>query len=105
MTYLKKLRLQKRSRQVWIGDVEVLPPLSVAQFRLLEILYNQDERVVSRKKLAIGIWGKEEALEVSNQALDALIRRLRDRLKAINDTHNYIVTVRGRGLRLENPLF
>ncbi len=98
-----KLRLERRSRQVWIGQTEVLPPLSVAQFRLLELLYEQDGRVVSRKSLTIGIWGEEEALEVSNQALDALIRRLRDRLAAIDPTHNYIVTVRGHGLRLDNP--
>ncbi|MFQ5615760.1 MAG: FHA domain-containing protein [Anaerolineales bacterium] len=98
-----KLRLQKRSRQIWIGDTEVLPPLSVAQFRLLELLYEQDGRVVSRKNITIGIWGEEEAIEVSNQALDALIRRLRDRIAAIDPTHSYIVTVRGHGLRLDNP--
>ena len=33
-----RLRLEKRSRRVWIGDLEVIPPLSVAQFTLLEIL-------------------------------------------------------------------
>ncbi|MDH5506431.1 MAG: helix-turn-helix domain-containing protein, partial [Anaerolineae bacterium] len=50
------------------------------------------------------IWGEEEAFEVSNQALDALVRRLRDRLKNVDDEHEYIVTVRGHGLRLDNPL-
>ncbi len=99
----KRLRLQKRSRQVWIGDTEVLPPLSVAQFKLLEMLYEHDERVVSRRKLAVEIWGDEEALDISNQALDALIRRLRDRLAMIDPTHNFVVTVRGHGLRLDNP--
>ena len=98
-----QLRLEKRSRKVWLGSTEVLPPLSVAQFCLLELLYEEDGRVVSRKDLAVGIWGDEEALEVSNQALDALIRRLRDRLAAIDPTHSHIVTVRGHGLRLENP--
>ncbi|MCK4897201.1 MAG: FHA domain-containing protein, partial [Anaerolineales bacterium] len=33
------LRLEKRSRRVWIGNHEVLPPLSVSQFKLLEVLY------------------------------------------------------------------
>lgn len=99
----KMLNLEKRSRQVWLGEDEVVPPLSVAQFTLLEMLYEADGRVVSRKALATEIWGDEEALDVSNQALDALIRRLRDRLAAVDPTHNYIVTVRGHGLRLENP--
>jgi DNA-binding response OmpR family regulator len=42
-------------------------------------------------------------LNVSEQALDALVRRLRDRLAEIDPIHNYIITVRGHGLRLENP--
>ena len=37
------------------------------------------------------------------QALDALVRRLRDRLATIDSGHSYIVTVRGHGLRLDNP--
>jgi hypothetical protein len=98
-----KLRLEKRSRRVWIGEEEVLPPLSVAQFMLLEILYSRSGRVVDRQELIIGIWGEEEAVDVTNQALDALVRRLRDRLAAVDPTHQYVATVRGHGLRLENP--
>lgn len=98
-----RLRLEKRSRRVWIDDQEILPSLSVAQFRLLEILYNRAGKVVPRRDLVVGIWGEEEALEVSNQALDAMVRRLRDRIAAVDPTHSFIVTVRGHGLRLENP--
>lgn len=99
-----KLRLMKHSRQVWIGDKEIDPPLSVAQFSLLEMLYTNETRVVSRKSLAVSVWGAEVAPEVSEQALDALIRRLRDRLAEIDPNHNYLVTVRGHGLRIDNPL-
>jgi DNA-binding winged helix-turn-helix (wHTH) protein len=97
------LRLDARSRRVWIGQEEVLPPLSVSQFSLLELLYNHQGRVVERKTLIGSVWGEEDAVGVSEQALDALIRRLRDRLAAVNPTHTYIVTVRGHGLRLDNP--
>jgi pSer/pThr/pTyr-binding forkhead associated (FHA) protein len=98
-----RLRLEKRSRQVWIGGDEVYPPLSVSQFQLLEILFEHEGRVVSRKELITQIWGEENAVEVSEQALDALVRRLRDRLAAVDPSQAYIVTVRGHGLRLENP--
>lgn len=98
-----RLRLEKRSRRVWVGRQEVLPPLSVAQFRLLEMLYEHSGRVVSRNELILGIWGEEAAVDVTNQALDALVRRLRDRLAAVDPTHPYVVTIRGHGLRLDNP--
>ena len=50
------------------------------------------------------VWGEEQVYGVSEQALDALIRRLRDRLAAADPRHAYLVTVRGHGIRLENPL-
>ncbi|NUM44461.1 MAG: FHA domain-containing protein [Anaerolineales bacterium] len=99
-----KLRLLKHSRQIWVGDVEINPPLSVAQFQMLETLYEQEGRVVSRKNLALAVWGEDEAMDVSDQALDALIRRLRDRLAEADPKHEFIITVRGHGLRLDNPL-
>lgn len=97
------LRLEKRSRRVWIGDSEVLPPLSVSQFKLLEVLYTYQGRVVPRRKLIETIWGEKQAIEVSEQALDALVRRLRDRLANVDSSHSFIITVRGHGLRLDNP--
>jgi pSer/pThr/pTyr-binding forkhead associated (FHA) protein len=98
----ERLRLEKRSRRVWVADDEVLPPLSVSQFQLLELLYENEGRVVPRSIIIETIWGEENAIEVSEQALDALVRRLRDRLAAVDPKHAYIITVRGHGLRLEN---
>lgn len=96
-----KLRLDRRGHRVWINEKEIVPPLSAAQFKLLDQLYTSDG-IVAREDLMEVVWG-EEALGVSNQALDALIRRLRDRLANVDKSHNYIVTVRGHGLRLDNP--
>ena len=48
------------------------------------------------------IWGDEKAVGVSEQALDALVRRLRDRLSQYDQDHEYLVTVRGHGIRLDN---
>jgi DNA-binding winged helix-turn-helix (wHTH) protein len=97
-----RLNIEKKSHRVWVGDEEVLPPLSVSQYRLLEILYDNPGKVVSRKELIANVWGEEQAIDVSEQALDALVRRLRYRLNSIDHSHNYIVTIRGHGLRLEN---
>lgn len=97
------LRLDKRARRVWVGNREVTPPLSVAQFTMLQLLYGAAGQVVSRHELIEAVWGSEHSYDVSNQALDALVRRLRDRLAEIDDEHEFVVTVRGHGLRLENP--
>ncbi len=98
-----RLLIEKRSRRVWIGDEEILPPLSASQYQLLETLYDNKGRVVPREELMGGIWGEDGAIEISNQALDALVRRLRSRLAEIDPDHIYIATVRGHGIRLDNP--
>ena len=107
-----RLKLDKRSRRVWISlpkgeeipqEKEILPPLSVSQFRLLELLYENQGQVISRQELGSAVWGENQAFEVSEQALDALVRRLRDRIANTDPSHDFIVTVRGHGLRLENP--
>jgi DNA-binding response OmpR family regulator len=96
------LLIDKRSRRVFINEQEILPPLSVPQFRLLEALFDNHGRVVSRQELVVAVWGDKEAVGVSEQALDALVRRLRDRLAEIDPKHNFLVTVRGYGIRLED---
>jgi DNA-binding winged helix-turn-helix (wHTH) protein len=98
-----RLMIDARSRRVWINQQQVVPPLSAQQFRLLWKLYDKQGEVVPRPELIAAVWGEDEAAGVSDQALDALIRRLRDRLASIDPTHQYIDTVRGHGIRLDNP--
>ncbi len=97
----QRLRLDARAHRVWVLEREIDPALSAAQFHLLELLYERQGKVVSRQELIEAVWEGDEAIGVSEQALDALVRRLRDRLAAFDPAHNYIVTVRGHGVRLE----
>ena len=99
-----RLYLDVRSRRVWIGSQEVVPPLSAPQFRLLHALYDKGGQVVPRDALVDIIWGDDQAEGVSEEAVDALVRRLRDRLATIDPQHAYIITIRGHGLRLDNAV-
>ena len=103
-TRIGRLMIDLRSRRVLVDQQQVTPPLSAQQFRLLWRLYEQQGDVVSRPDLVDAVWGEDEALGVSDQALDALIRRLRDKLSGYDPGHQYIVTVRGHGIRLNNPI-
>ncbi|MEE8392483.1 MAG: FHA domain-containing protein [Anaerolineae bacterium] len=98
----RRLRVDRAARKVFIEGHELTPPLSLAQYRLLELLLDQEEQVVSRDAIVTTVWSDEEAMGVSEQAIDALVRRLRDRIAAVDPDYAYIVTVRGHGFRLEN---
>jgi DNA-binding response OmpR family regulator len=97
-----RLRLDSASRRVWLDDRELDPPLSVPQFRFLELLYQRPGQVCSRDEVILTVWPEASGAGVSEQAIDALVRRVRDRLAEIDPDFHYIVTVRGHGFRLDN---
>lgn len=96
------IRIDKETRRVFIAEHELEPPLSVQQYRLLELLIDAGGALVSRQEIVERVWEGESAYGVSEQAIDALVRRLRDRIAERDPDHEYIVTVRGHGLRFEN---
>jgi len=95
------LYLDKERLLVLVVGRELDPPLSLAQYRLLELLYDRDGRVCSRDEIVEAVWPEAAEEGVSDQAIDALVRRLRERIGEMDTGHQYIVTVRGHGFRLD----
>ncbi len=100
-----KLFIDQKARRVWIGESEMIPALSVSQYKLLVYLYEHQGTVVTREDVVKEVWGEKESIGVTEQALDALIRRLRDRLKKMDPTHEYIHTIRGVGFKFVNDSY
>lgn len=96
------LTIDHGSRQVWIRGQELEPSLSTQQYRLLHLLYENAGQVVTRDEIVRVVWSDAVGGGVSEQAIDALVRRLRDRLAEVDPDQQYVVTVRGHGFRLEN---
>jgi len=96
------LRLNKSQRQVWVNGVSLDPPLSLSQYRLLEILWEHKGKIVTREEVIAAVWPESDEAGITEQAIDALVRRLRDRLAEVDADHEYLVTVRGHGFRLDN---
>ena len=99
-----RLRLDPEARRVFVRGVELNPPLSLPQYRLLELLFVNAGRICTRDHVIETVWPEAMGEGVSEQAIDALIRRLRDRLAEVDPESQYIITVRGHGFRLENPV-
>jgi predicted component of type VI protein secretion system len=98
------LQMDLESKRVWVAGKELDPPLSLAQYRLLELLYQEPGRVYSRDDVVETVWPEDDRDGISEQAIDALARRLRERLAEIDPDTQYVVTVRGHGFRLENTI-
>jgi len=96
------LRLDAESMGAWVNGQLLDPPLSGPQFELLRTLVDAGGAVVTRDDIIERIWPDDEG-GVSEDAIDALVRRLRMRLLEADPEHQYVVTVRGYGFRFEAP--
>jgi DNA-binding response OmpR family regulator len=95
--------LDQEACQVWVKGVELIPPLSGAQFRLLQFLLCTPGRVYSRDVLRTIAWPDQDPSGISDEAINSLIRRLRKRLMEVDPLHRYIYAVRGHGFRFQQP--
>lgn len=98
----KKLFIDVKARRIWLGENEIKPTLSVSQYSLLYLLYQNEGKVISREEIVNTVWGEAVSIGVTEQAIDALVRRLRSRLNKYDQNHEYIQTVRGVGYIFEN---
>lgn len=98
----REIKMDPVAKRVWVAGKELSPPLSLAQYKLLELLFSNKGAVVSRDEIVATVWSDEDSEGVSEQAIDALARRLRERIAEADPETQYLTTVRGHGFRLEN---
>jgi DNA-binding response OmpR family regulator len=90
------LRLDLDRHETTIGDRRV--ELTALEFRLLATLLQARGRVLTRDQLMDALYGTDEA-GVLDRSVDALVKRLRDKLDDDADRPRYVATVRGVGYR------
>ena len=95
------LSLDTVGHQVRVNGKTLEPPLSAQQYRLLELMASTPG-VVGRDDIVRAVWPDAMEGGVSEQSIDALVRRLRVRLAELDPEYQYIVTMRGHGFRFEN---
>jgi DNA-binding response OmpR family regulator len=97
------LRIDGETLMVFVSGQAIDPPLSGPQYELLKLLYDAGGSLVGRDDIVEHVWPDAARGGVSEDALDALVRRLRLRLAEYDDEHQYILTVRGYGFRIDMP--
>lgn len=94
------LKIDPLTKCVFVQDKEISHRLSVPQRALLELIYQNNGNVVSRKSVVAAVWHGENPDGISKEAIDALFRRLRYRIAEIDPNNKYLEAVRGKGFRL-----
>lgn len=95
--------INRETGDVWVDAQLIDPPLSGRQQSLVELLYDHEDSVVSRDRVVDHVWSEVAADGVSAEAIDALVKRVRARIRPLQLHGDWLHVVRGRGLRLISP--
>lgn len=93
----EELRVDSRTKEVYIKGQPLDPSLTVKEFQLLELLYVRRGQVISKDEIARQVWDYEV---FDYNAIDALVYRLRQRIEPDPAHPRYLVTQRGFGYKL-----
>ena len=87
---------------VWIEGQRISPSLSAKELLFLEYLCLEPGRLRSKDEIIAVVYPNEykSGEMISDDALNAVVKRLRARIEALSP-HGYIVTLRGKGYRLD----
>jgi two-component system alkaline phosphatase synthesis response regulator PhoP len=83
-------------QELYRGETAV--PLNTLEYRLLEFLVRNPNRVVSRDEILDEVWGYES--ETTTRTIDVHIAWLRKKLGE-SDEPRHLLTIRGRGYRFD----
>ncbi|GAA4815684.1 phosphate regulon transcriptional regulatory protein PhoB [Marinicella pacifica] len=89
------IRLDVNAHRVWVDDQ--LLTMSLTEFKLLKLLLENSEKLLSRERILNHVWGYDARIE--DRTVDVHILRLRKALKPFNK-ERWIKTVRGIGYQL-----
>ena len=82
------LELDLGTRQVFVRGRLLSPSLSPSQFAFLSLLAEQPGRVYSRDQVIATVWPEDQSEGISDEAIDALVRRIRLRLRKLDPDHD-----------------
>jgi DNA-binding winged helix-turn-helix (wHTH) protein len=89
--------LDAATQDTWVDGQRLDPKLSLAQFVMLQTLVACADQICSRDEIVAAVW--PDVIDgVSDEALDALVKRVRARLAEVAGGQRYLTTLRGRGL-------
>lgn len=95
-----ELVVDAASRDVWVRGQIQDPTLPRKEFDILQVLYRNKGRAVSRKEIADAGWPERVDGDVNDEEIDQYVRRLRRRIEINPSCPKLIVTLRGYGYRM-----
>lgn len=104
----KVVQEQPDSATLWVdvdsGEVTVdgqaVEPLTNLEYRLMLLLFQNAEKIVTKYQIVTNVWGESYIDEVDDARIEKLVSRLRQKIEPDASNPVFLTTIRGRGYRL-----
>ncbi len=85
---------------MWVDGVRI-PVLTDLEYRLMALLDERRDKVTDKYKIVTTVWGEDYLGDVDDARVEKLVSRLRGKIESDPSNPRYLVTLRGRGYKLQ----
>ncbi len=104
----RRIMERHASASLWVdaesGDVlvngEPVEPLTNLEYRLIQLLFENVDRIVDKYQIVTEVWGEQYLDQVDDARVEKLVSRLRQKIEPDASVPQFVTTVRGRGYKL-----
>lgn len=96
----KDIFIDVDSGQVFVNG-EQTDLLTNLEYRLLLLLYGHAGKICDKYRIVEAVWGEDYIEEVDDARIEKLVSRLRQKIEPTPSEPRFLITVRGRGYRLQ----
>lgn len=97
----KLLFLDEKTGEIYKGGNKIDNILTANEYKLLRYFYENAYQIVDRDSLAEAVWEASTKEGVTDEAIDQLISRLREKIENDRSNPEHIFTYRGRGFQFK----
>jgi len=97
----KSLFLDEKTGEIYKENIRIDNNLTANEYKLLKYFYENAYQIINRDSLAEAVWEASTKEGVSDEAIDQLISRLREKIDNEKSNPKHIFTHRGRGFQFK----
>lgn len=95
------IHLDQLSGEIFKHGKRLDQNLSAQEYKFLKHLMENPDRIIPRDELVEVAWGVKQEEGVSDEAIDQLVSRLREKVEETPSEPKHLITIRGRGFQFK----
>jgi len=93
------LWIDEDAGDVWVGGLPI-EALTELEFKLLQLLFHRRNKLTDKYQIVERVWGVDYLDDIDDARIEKLVSRLRSKIEPDPANPQYIITIRGRGYKL-----